>query len=182
MRPASKPSASSTDAKTSDKADSKSGGDAANPTSIHLGRYVYIDKGVVLHPPSRLSTSSSTSSSSTNSTTTTPSLTYYPLRISDHVYLGPSTGTSSRPPIQDNQGSLKHLKALRPSWLQLHPSLCFPDANFRALPSSLSCLFPCAPISPPPLLLPHLIFTNPISQCPAPPRSAQTCTSAQTAR
>lgn len=53
----------------------------AETVSIHLGRYVFVSNNVTLHPPSRLSTSSSGQQI----------LTYHPLRISDHVFIGPNT-------------------------------------------------------------------------------------------
>lgn len=52
-------------------------------TSIHLGRYVFVSPGCTLHPPSRMSNSASS--------TGAPVLTYYPLRVSDYVYIGPNT-------------------------------------------------------------------------------------------
>ncbi|ETN43446.1 uncharacterized protein HMPREF1541_02605 [Cyphellophora europaea CBS 101466] len=66
------------------KADPSSKPPAAAPenqTSVHLGRHVYLSPGVVLHPPSRLST------------VTTPNgpaqmTVYYPLRIDSHVFVG----------------------------------------------------------------------------------------------
>lgn len=53
----------------------------AETVSIHLGRYVFVSSNVTLHPPSRLSTS----------TPGQQTLTYHPLRISDHVFIGPNT-------------------------------------------------------------------------------------------
>jgi dynactin 5 len=60
-------------------------------TSIHLGRYVFVSPHCTLHPPSRLTTSTSTSTSSHDTQTKSPTLTYYPLRIGDHVYIGAHT-------------------------------------------------------------------------------------------
>lgn len=61
-------------------------------TSVHLGRYVFVSQGCTLHPPSRLtSTNVTPAGSNEQSSTTSATLTYYPLRISDHVYIGPNT-------------------------------------------------------------------------------------------
>jgi dynactin-5 len=79
-----------------------------NSVSIHLGRYVFVSPHCTLHPPSRLSAPHlpASSSSSSSSTTTTAisvhtpigpqpagqqTLTYFPLRIADFVYIGPHT-------------------------------------------------------------------------------------------
>ncbi|KAK4918705.1 hypothetical protein LTR66_016851, partial [Elasticomyces elasticus] len=50
----------------------------SQPTSIRLGRYVFVSPNVVLHPPSRLITSSDGY----------PQLSYQPLSIGNHVFIG----------------------------------------------------------------------------------------------
>jgi dynactin 5 len=55
---------------------------AENQTSIHLGRHVYLSPGVILHPPSRLTTVTTSSGATAQATV------YYPLRIESHVFIG----------------------------------------------------------------------------------------------
>ncbi|KIW62300.1 hypothetical protein PV04_10484 [Phialophora macrospora] len=55
-------------------------------TSIHLGRYVFISPGCTLHPPSRLTTIPSSNGGNPQQV-----MTYFMLRISDYVYIGPNT-------------------------------------------------------------------------------------------
>ncbi|ETI20186.1 hypothetical protein G647_08220 [Cladophialophora carrionii CBS 160.54] len=57
-------------------------------TSIHLGRYVFISPGCTLHPPSRLTTIPSADPSGGSPRQV---MTYFMLRISDYVYIGPNT-------------------------------------------------------------------------------------------
>lgn len=52
--------------------------------SVHLGRYVFVSSDCVLRPPSRLSSIASRSGESSE-----PQHVYYPLRIYDHVFIGP---------------------------------------------------------------------------------------------
>ena len=106
-------------ASSADSSTNAGGGGAStkpqNAVSIHLGRYVFLSSHVILHPPSRLSSSSSSSSAPTfpgdkpgptNTHIHAPSsltphiptpatLTYYPLRIADHVYVGPHSWISA---------------------------------------------------------------------------------------
>jgi dynactin-5 len=77
----------------------------SNSVSIHLGRYVFVSPHCTLHPPSRLSaphppaapSSSSTAAATSVHTLIGPqpagqqTLTYFPLRIADFVYIGPHT-------------------------------------------------------------------------------------------
>jgi dynactin-5 len=55
-------------------------------TSIHLGRYVFISPGCTLHPPSRLTTIPNSNGGNPQQV-----MTYFMLRISDYVYIGPNT-------------------------------------------------------------------------------------------
>lgn len=55
-------------------------------TSIHLGRYVFISPGATLHPPSRVATVVDPNDGETKQI-----MTYFVLRISDYVYIGPNT-------------------------------------------------------------------------------------------
>ncbi|KAJ9660080.1 hypothetical protein H2198_002777 [Neophaeococcomyces mojaviensis] len=50
----------------------------SQPNSVHLGRYVFISPNCTLHPPSRPDKGSDGK----------PVVTYYPLRISDYVFVG----------------------------------------------------------------------------------------------
>lgn len=54
-------------------------------TSIHLGRYVFISPGCTLHPPSRLTTATNQHGEPAQT------VTYFVLRISDYVFIGPNT-------------------------------------------------------------------------------------------
>lgn len=82
-------------------ADPKDKEKSPNAVSIHLGRYVFVSPHCTLHPPSRLSTPHPPSSLSKQADTYTPpggpthplapTLTYFPLRIADFVYIGPHT-------------------------------------------------------------------------------------------
>ncbi|KAJ9614378.1 hypothetical protein H2200_002514 [Cladophialophora chaetospira] len=60
---------------------------AQDQTSIHLGRYVFISPGCTLHPPSRLTTVPGANASDPPQQI----MTYFMLRISDYVYIGPNT-------------------------------------------------------------------------------------------
>ncbi|OAL39190.1 hypothetical protein AYO20_01508 [Fonsecaea nubica] len=68
----------------------QAGGDqksaAQDQTSIHLGRYVFISPGCTLHPPSRLTTVPNPNGGEPQQI-----MTYFMLRISDYVYIGPNT-------------------------------------------------------------------------------------------
>ncbi|KAK5453625.1 hypothetical protein LTR67_005030 [Exophiala xenobiotica] len=55
-------------------------------TSIHLGRYVFISPGCTLHPPSRLTTVANPNGGEPQQI-----MTYFMLRISDYVYIGPNS-------------------------------------------------------------------------------------------
>lgn len=87
-----RPSQSKPISATKDDAEQKDKSSTQDATSVHLGRYVFISHGCILHPPSRMSSSGSSSNSS-NGEQTIPAtiLTYYPLRLSDHIYIGPNT-------------------------------------------------------------------------------------------
>ena len=64
----------------------------SQPSSITLGRYVFVSPGCTLHPPSRIDKRATSTSSNTgngaNPETVQAQLTYYPLRIADHVFIG----------------------------------------------------------------------------------------------
>jgi dynactin-5 len=70
-----------------------------NSVSIHLGRYVFVSPHCTLHPPSRLSAPHPTTAAATTNIHTPigpqpaspQTLTYFPLRIADFVYIGPHT-------------------------------------------------------------------------------------------
>lgn len=74
--PQAKPPAQSTDQKPTNQ----------EHTSIHLGRYVFISPGATLHPPSRLTTVADPNGGESKQI-----MTYFVLRISDYVYIGPNT-------------------------------------------------------------------------------------------
>ncbi|KIX05391.1 uncharacterized protein Z518_06263 [Rhinocladiella mackenziei CBS 650.93] len=65
--------------------DQKSSSASQDQTSIHLGRYVFISPGCTLHPPSRLTTVTGANGEPQQI------MTYFMLRISDYVYVGPNT-------------------------------------------------------------------------------------------
>lgn len=56
----------------------------SQPSSVHLGRYVFVSPNCTLHPPSRLDRTGSKDETGKEKT----GLTYYPLRIADHVFIG----------------------------------------------------------------------------------------------
>jgi len=58
----------------------------SQPSSVSLGRYVFVSPQCTLHPPSRLDRSKSADGKSGEA-----QLTYYPLRIADHVFIGANT-------------------------------------------------------------------------------------------
>lgn len=53
----------------------------SQPSSVHLGRYVFVSPNCTLHPPSRLDRGDGKQQQ----------LMYYPLRIADLVYIGPNS-------------------------------------------------------------------------------------------
>lgn len=72
--------------KPSDNLDPKSAAakKPSQPSSVHLGRYVFVSPNCTLHPPSRLDRGSNTSDGKQQ-------LIYYPLRIMDYVFIGPNS-------------------------------------------------------------------------------------------
>lgn len=66
--------------------DAKAASSSQDQTSIHLGRYVFISPGCTLHPPSRLTTVPGPNGGDPQQI-----MTYFMLRISDYVYIGPNT-------------------------------------------------------------------------------------------
>lgn len=55
----------------------------SQPSSIQLGRYVFVSPNCTLHPPSRLDRGDGTGKQQ--------QLIYYPLRIADFVFIGPNS-------------------------------------------------------------------------------------------
>lgn len=88
VRPAGASSSHARTASTATSAD-RSGADPAakaasapeNQTSVHLGRHVYLSPGVVLHPPSRMTTVNAPEGPR-------QVVIYYPLKIDSHVFIG----------------------------------------------------------------------------------------------
>lgn len=75
-----KPSETNLDPKSAAKKPSQ-------PSSVHLGRYVFVSTNCTLHPPSRMDRTGVKDAEGRDKT----QLTYYPLRITDHVYIGPNS-------------------------------------------------------------------------------------------
>jgi acetyltransferase-like isoleucine patch superfamily enzyme len=98
---------SSTAAAATTTTDPKDKDKSPNTISIHLGRYVFVSPHCTLHPPSRLSAphppSSTTPPTASKQTdvhntpigplpaSTPQTLTYFPLRIADFVFIGAHT-------------------------------------------------------------------------------------------
>ena len=59
----------------------------SQPSSIHLGRYVFVSPNCTLHPPSRLDRTGLKDADGNEKL----QLTYYPLRITDYVFIGPNS-------------------------------------------------------------------------------------------
>jgi len=60
-------------------------GSAPEGTAVQLGRYVYISQGCTLHPPSRIHSIKDKTGQDVQT------MLYYPLRISDYVFVGANT-------------------------------------------------------------------------------------------
>lgn len=75
-----------TQPKPSDSLDPKSAAakKQSQPSSVHLGRYVFVSPYCTLHPPSRVDRTGSKDIDGQDKT----QLTYYPLRIADYVFIG----------------------------------------------------------------------------------------------
>lgn len=74
--------------KSTDSLDPKSAATKkpSQPSSVALGRYVFVSPHCTLHPPSRIDRSKTADGKVGEG-----QLTYYPLRIADHVFIGPNT-------------------------------------------------------------------------------------------
>lgn len=59
----------------------------SQPSSVHLGRYVFVSTNCTLHPPSRMDRTGVKDADGREKT----QLMYYPLRITDHVFIGPNS-------------------------------------------------------------------------------------------